>query len=252
MKKLFAVLLVLVCLVSSLPAWATETEKKPEVFTSGDYKYILLDDGTAEITGYRGNEKILRLQRESPYIVGLLQMDGMKSPEAVVKQDNTFYLTHDAFGNRNSNGAIFMDESISLETRPYTILLYGHNMKTGEKFGMLRKFEDFSYYYQHRIFRLTLTYDDGEYVIFSVADVDLTPGSRNYISLTGLRSSDRNTRLKALNSLIGCSVHQNNLDVNEEDQLVLLITCVGDDDERLIVAGRRLREGEQADKLNMK
>ena len=61
MKKLFAVLLVLVCLVSSLPAWATETEKKPEVFTSGDYKYTILEDGTAEIKKYSGTSKELEI-----------------------------------------------------------------------------------------------------------------------------------------------------------------------------------------------
>ena len=42
------------------------------------------------------------------------------------------------------------------------------------------------------------------------------------------------------------------IDVNEEDQLLLLITCVGDDDERLIIASRRLRDGEQANNLEEK
>ena len=42
------------------------------------------------------------------------------------------------------------------------------------------------------------------------------------------------------------------IDVNEEDQLLLLITCVGDDGERLIIASRRLRGGEQANSLEQK
>ena len=42
------------------------------------------------------------------------------------------------------------------------------------------------------------------------------------------------------------------LDVTEDDQLLPLITCVGDDDERLVVAARRLREGETADRLIMR
>ena len=30
---------------------------------------------------------------------------------------------------------------------------------------------------------------------------------------------------------------------DEEDQILLLITCVGDENERLVVAARRLRDG---------
>ena len=42
------------------------------------------------------------------------------------------------------------------------------------------------------------------------------------------------------------------LDVNEEDQLLLLITCTGDDSERLVVSARRLRDGETEDSLHFR
>lgn len=206
--------------------------------------------------GYKANEKVAKLQRESANIVGYLQIDDPDPKktlkEAVAKKDNTYYLNHDALGNRNANGAVFLDQDISLETRPYTILLYGHNMKTGEKFGNLWRYEDFSYFMQHRIFQLDMTYDSAKYAIFAVTNIRLTPGRDHYVNLQALQSLDRETRRKALDSLIKYSKHQNTLDVNEEDQVVLLITCVGNDDERLVIAGRRLRDGEREDYLEMK
>ena len=42
------------------------------------------------------------------------------------------------------------------------------------------------------------------------------------------------------------------LAVDEEDQLLLLITCTGDDTERLVVAARRLRDGEREDSLHFR
>ena len=57
---------------------------------------------------------------------------------------------------------------------------------------------------------------------------------------------------EALNTLSALSVYSNILDVNEEDQLLLLITCVGDDNQRLVVAARRLRENESPDRLTMR
>ena len=48
------------------------------------------------------------------------------------------------------------------------------------------------------------------------------------------------------------SVINSALDVRADDQILLLVTCLDGDTERLVVAARRLREGEQADQLRMK
>ena len=200
--------------------------------------------------GYELDSRIQKLRKKSEYIIGWITMDNLDEPVAL--KDNDFFLNHDAMGKRNGNGAIFMDQGISLLTRPYTILLYGHNMKTGAMFGSLQKYEKFSYYYQHRIFQFDSLYEEGRYVIFAVSQINLTPGRSKYLNLSAIQSTDRETRQNAINALIKCSVHDIMLDVNEEDQLLLLITCVGDDDERLIVAARRLRDGEKENSLTMK
>ena len=199
--------------------------------------------------GYELVSRIQKLRKKSKYIIGWITMDNLDEPVAL--EDNSFFLDHDAAGKRNSNGAIFMDEETSLLTRPYTILLYGHNMKSGAMFGSLRKYEEFSYYYRHRMFRFDTLYEEGQYVIFAVETISLTPGKSKYINLSELQSMDRKTRQEALQALRDHSLHSVMLDVNEEDQIVLLITCVGDDDERLIVAARRLRDGETAERLDM-
>ena len=187
--------------------------------------------------------RIQKLRKKNEYVIGWITMDDLDEP--VVLKDNSFFLNHDAAGNRNGNGAIFMDEDTSLLTRPYSVFLYGHNMKTGAMFGNLRKYEDFAYCYRHRLFSFDTLYEEGRYVIFAVETISLTPGMGRYVSLTDLQSSDRALRKQALNSLVNLSLHRGLADVNEEDQLLLLITCVGDDNERLIIAARRLRENEQ-------
>lgn len=199
--------------------------------------------------GLQVSPRIRELRKKSEYIIGWLTMDDLDEP--VVQKDNDFFLDHDAMGRRNVNGAVFMDEDILLMTRPYTFLLYGHNMKTGAMFGNLRKYEQLSYFSKHRIIRFDTLYEEGQYVAFSVATIRLTPGTAGYLSLADLRSPVRKTRQKALNTLTALSVHPNILDINEEDQLLLLITCVGDDDQRLVVAARRLREKETPENLNL-
>ena len=96
--------------------------------------------------------------------------------EAVAQKDNTFFLNHDATEKRNSNGAIFLDSGIFLTTRPYTMNLYGHNMKSGNMFGRLKKNKESAYFYKHRIITFDTLYEDGKYAVFAVMEMDTTPG----------------------------------------------------------------------------
>ena len=205
-------------------------------------------DGTAAISdklptveypnGYALVPRIQELRKKSEYIIGWITMDDLDEP--VARKDNTFFLNHDAMGKKNVNGAIFMDQGTSLLTRPYTILLYGHNMKTGAMFGNLRKYEDFSYCFKHRFLQFDTLYEEGKFEIFAVATISLTPGKAKYIDLAGLQSTDRKTRAAALEALINVSPHGRFNEVDEEDQILLLITCVGDNDERLVLASKRI------------
>ena len=215
----------------SLPAEDQTAEDRPDRLPDVEYP-----------NGYALNPQIQKLRKKSEYIIGWIKMDDLDEP--VVYKDNEFFLNHDAMGNRNGNGAIFMDEDTSLLTRPYTIVLYGHNMKSGTMFGNLKKYEDFAYSYKHRFIQFDTLYEEGKYAVFAAGTISVTPGKSKYVNLTELGSKDRETRRNALNALIRRSRYESILDVNEEDQILLLVTCVGDDDERLIVAARRLREHE--------
>ena len=188
--------------------------------------------------GYEMMDRIKELRKKSEYIIGWITMDDLDEP--VVHKDNTFFLDHDAMGKKNGNGAIFMDQNANLLTRPYTILLYGHNMKTGAMFGNLRKYEDPSYCLKHRLLQFDTLYEEGKYEIFAVETISLTPGKAKFLDLNSLQSSDRNSRKGAVTSLKNGSIYQSLEEVTEEDQILLLITCVGDDDERLVIAAKRL------------
>lgn len=200
--------------------------------------------------GYRVVPSIQKLRQKSSYVMGWLQMDDLEEP--VAQKDNTFFLDHDAMGKKNYNGAIFLDESVSLLPRPYTFLLYGHNMKSGNMFGNLHKYRSHPYCSAHSTIRFDTLFEEGTYTVFAVSEICTLPGGRNYVSLAGLQSSSREERARALEALTRCSEYTSIVDVNEEDRLLLLVTCVQDDRNRLVVAARKLREGEAADRLQVR
>ena len=121
-------------------------------------------------------------------------------------------------------------------------MLYGHNMKSGMMFGNLRKYTDLTYCRKHRTLRFDTLYEEGQYEIFAVVTISVTPGKARYLNLWGLESTDRETRKDALASLKRANSYVSTAEVSEEDQILLLITCVGDDDERLVVAAVRIKQ----------
>lgn len=189
-----------------------------------------------------------RLRRQNADIVGWLKIEDLID-EVVVQRDNSYYLHRDYRGYHNVNGAIFLDENCDLRTRPYTYLLYGHNMKSGLMFGNLRNYENLSFYKKNPFITFDTAYEDGRYVIFAAATVSTDPSNWRYLNVSWLLSSSVNYRSKAINQLKRFSVLSSSIEVLPEDQILLLVTCVGEQEDRRVVAARRVRDNESEQAL---
>lgn len=194
------------------------------------------------------SSRFKKLRQQNADIIGWLTIDGMVD-EAVVQRDNSYYLTRDYRGYHNVNGAIFLDQACDLSSRPATLTLYGHNMKTGAMFGRLHKYESLSYYREHALITFDTLYEDGRYAVFAAGKISLNSWERHYVPLSALHSTNLQRRTGAIDSLRAISAFVTSVDVQAEDQLLLLITCVEDTDERWLVAARRVREGESEETL---
>lgn len=192
--------------------------------------------------------RIAKLRKKAPDAVGWLEgADGFS--ETVVQRDNTYYLTHDARGRKNRNGALFLDEETDLSTRPYGYLIYGHNMKTGAMLGCLKNYENEHYYHENPFLEYDSLYEEGEYVIFAVGTVSTTDRRLGYVDLFALAGRETEARETALAGVKEASVFTCTLNVKTEDQLLLLVTCVDDDNDRRVLAARRFRPGETREAL---
>ena len=194
------------------------------------------------------SSRFQKIQRQNQDIIGWLTIPNLLD-QAVVQRDNSYYLRRDYRGYHNTNGAIFLDESCDLKTRPYTLTLYGHNMKTGAMFGCLRNYENLYFYQQNPFITFDTAYEDGKYVIFAVATISLEQYDRQFIHFARLNSRQSAWRQEELDRLQKLSLISTRLDVRPDDQLLLLVTCVDDDTERRVVAARRIRDGESESEL---
>ena len=183
------------------------------------------------------------LQRQNKDIIGWLSIPEMLE-QAVVQRDNTYYLKRDYTGRHNANGALFLEEGISLRTRPDAYIVFGHNMKTGDMFGSLRLYEDVGFYRRNALIDFNVLYEDGRYVVFSIADVDTVQGMMRYAPFMQLPNMEKEKREACIRKLQSYSLLYSPIPVSAEDQLLLLVTCEGTEESRRVVAARRLRDGE--------
>ena len=188
------------------------------------------------------------LRKENKDIVGWLSINRMLD-EAVVQRDNVYYLDHDAAGNSNVNGALFLDSAIDLKTRPYTYIIYGHNMKSGAMFGNLRNYGNSTFYHNDPFITFDTMYERGRYVIFAVGCINVEEWGQDYVDFFALRSANIQERQATIDTLISASVHTCSIDVQVDDQLLVLVTCVEKDENRRVVVARRIRDGEDETEL---
>ena len=194
------------------------------------------------------------LQRQNPDIVGWLKIEGVLE-EPVLQRDNQYYLTHNALQQRSVTGALFLDESIDLTKAPAQMVIHGHNMKEGAMFGALKKYKvkDASFYRAHPFIDFNTIYENARYVIFAVAEVDIRPGKVDHLPFWYRNSfSSVDVFEEYIRDARALSHYRCNVEVNPGDRLLVLATCTGNDDnKRLIVMARKIRDHENELELQM-
>ena len=114
-----------------------------------------------EDTEFRPNKSIIaefqNLRSQNPEMTAWIAFDTLNISYPVMHGvDNTYYLTHTFSGKTNSSGSIFMEAGNSGDFTDYHTLLYGHNMKNGSMFGLLKKYRDEEFYSGNEFFIIYL------------------------------------------------------------------------------------------------
>ena len=121
-------------------------------------------------------------------------------------------------------------------------------------FGSLKKYKvkDASFYRAHPFIQFDSLYENTTYVIFAVAEVNIVAGNTHYFPFWHkFRFDDYESFRQYVSLAKEYSRFKVNIDVQPGDRLLTLATCSsGDDNLRLIVMARELREDEDMIMLN--
>lgn len=107
---------------------------------------------------------------ENQDFAGWIQIEGthVDYPVMLKKSDPDFYLNRDFYGGEDLNGTLFMDARTDLYDRSANVIIYGHNMKSGQMFGDLKKYLNEDFWKEHKKITFNTIYEKGTYEIFAV------------------------------------------------------------------------------------
>lgn len=167
--------------------------------------------------------------------------DTTLSLPVVQGSDNSYYLGHDFYGAQDRHGTIFMDCSADLDGGTSNIVIYGHHMRDGSMFGILKEYRNESFYREHPSFFLTLPEEEREYEILAVVRNDIFEGNREDFQYYDYKRIEDEEAFDAYCQAVKENArYETGVEAVSGDELVTLCTCdYGSSDQRLLVVGKK-------------
>ena len=173
-------------------------------------------------------------------VIGWIYMEALPqiSYPVVQGKDNSTYLHQTYEKNYNFAGTFFIDYENKRDFSDCNTLVYGHNMKNGSMFGMLKKYRaDETLYNTSKYFWILTPDKDYRYEI--IAAYTTSVNSDTYTLCKGPGKEFLEYEKKMLkNSEIKTDATEEQAD--KKDKIVTLSTCTGNQATRFVVQGKRV------------
>lgn len=169
-------------------------------------------------------------------IIGWLEMESVDISYPIVQSDDNDFYLHRTFRKQdNFAGSIFLDYLNSPNFSNRNNIVYGHNMKNGSMFGILKQYQDQEKYDKSKYFWIYTPTRIYKYEIFSASVVG-TYSDSYQIAFANQADFKEFLDQAKQQSMIETTAH-----VSYNDTVVTLSTCTGDSSTRFIVQGKRVR-----------
>ena len=201
-------------------------------------------------------ERVLQSQFEALYaqnsdLIGWIKMaDSVDYP--VLYRDNSFYMDHDFYGQYSQAGSIFLDARNGMYMDDSAMLIYGHNMRSGEMFGDLDAYRETKYLCKYPIISLQSAWESEprQYVLISLFDASMNKSDPSYIRIVRTAFETDAEKQAFIDEMRARSIYKIPLEADAGDQLLTLVTCsYSHDNGRFLLFARQLRDDETEESI---
>lgn len=171
-------------------------------------------------------------------IIAILSIDNEINTPVAQTKDNQFYLKKSLSLKKSVLGSVFMDYRVNKDSKQINI--YGHNStKYKPPFNTLEGYLKKDYFNEHKNISLKIDNEIKKYEIFSIVLAD-KKSTEEHMNIKYKTDSEW---LKHFNRLKNRSIYKSNIELNENDKVLVLQTCLfGKNKGKLMVVVAKLIE----------
>lgn len=210
-------------------------------YSEGETEYEEIAQDAVYIQNVGGEEKFTvdfeKLKEQNSDVVGWIRFEepAIINYPVVQGKDNYEYLDRTFKGYTNTVGTIFVNIYNSPDFEDKNTIVYGHRMNNETMFNKLKEYRSEEFWAKHPYFYI-YTPDGSEmkYTIYSVGEVHETSDlyAPDYVGEEHFDDLVKKSK--------ECSLYDTGVDVNDDDKVVMLSTCIkGKSEYRLVVFGVR-------------
>ncbi len=165
----------------------------------------------------------LKKKYNNDEVIAILSIDDEINTPVAQTNDNQFYLKKSLSLKKSVLGSVFMDYRVNKDSKQINI--YGHNStKYKPPFNALEGYLKKDYFNEHRNISLKIDNEIKKYEIFSIVLAD-KKSTEEHMNLNYKKDSEW---VKHFNRLKNRSIYKTNIELNENDKVLVLQTCLFD------------------------
>ena len=158
--------------------------------------------------------------------VGFIKVNNTNINYPVVQTDNNdFYLTHAFDKSKNGGGWVYLDYRNDIDNLKHNTIIYAHGRQNNTMFGSLKNVVKPEWYQNNsnHVINISTPSIDSLWQVVSVYTIP----TETYYLTTNFGSEENHQ--KFIETVVGRSVYNFNTQVNTNDKLLTLSTCLNDD-----------------------
>ena len=173
-------------------------------------------------------QKAATLKIENNDVIGWIEIDDTFIDYPILQSsDNEYYLEHNYKKEKSKYGSIFAKNNCSISDNSSNLILYGHNMEDSQMFSELLKYENFDFYNNHKIIKISTDKEENNYCIIAVFKSRVFYNDEinvfryyNYINF-----ENRDKYNEYINNCKKLQLYDTGVSAEFGEKLITLITC---------------------------
>jgi sortase B len=133
--------------------------------------------------------------------------------------NNDYFLRRLPDGSGHRNGSLFLDYRNSPDFSDRNTLIYGHDMRSGDMFGILKDYRNQSFFEQHPVMYIFTPERDYALLLFAGYMLD------SAVETPPLSFRDDDAFLAHIANIRSRSIFRSDVEVSADDRIVSLCTC---------------------------